>query len=221
MLTRDELEGLIRGGEVDTVLMVFPDLQGRLVGKRTTGRFFLQSVADAGTENCDYLIACDMDNNPVPGYRFTSYAQGYGDMLAKADWHTVRLIPWVPKTAMIMCDLLDVETHELIEVAPRSILQHQVDAAAAMGFLPMVAIFGIFYFLLFLPMQRQKKQTAQMLQNLKKGDIVVTSGGLVGMIVDVNAEDDTIVIKVKPDNVKLQMARSAVASLQNPADAPK
>ena len=88
----------------------------------------------------------------------------------------------------------------------------------ARGFLPMVAIFGIFYFLLFLPMQKQKKQTAQMLQNLKKGDIVVTSGGLVGMIVDIG-NDDTIVIKVKPDNVKLQMARSAVASLQNPNSA--
>ncbi|MFZ4720873.1 MAG: glutamine synthetase, partial [Ilumatobacteraceae bacterium] len=138
-LTRDELEALIRSGDVDTVLMVFPDLQGRLVGKRTTGRFFLQSVADAGTENCDYLIACDMDNNPVPGYRFTSYAQGYGDMLAKADWNTVRLIPWVEKTAMIMCDLLHVESHDLIEVAPRSILQRQVDAAAELGFLPMVA----------------------------------------------------------------------------------
>lgn len=87
-----------------------------------------------------------------------------------------------------------------------------------LGFLPMVAIFGIFYFLLFLPMQKQKKQTAQMLQNLKKGDIVVTSGGLVGMIVDIG-NDDTIVIKVKPDNVKLQMARSAVASLQNPNSA--
>ncbi|MBI4884180.1 MAG: glutamine synthetase [Actinobacteria bacterium] len=138
-LTREQLEQLIRKGDVDTVLMVFPDLQGRLVGKRTTGRFFLQSVADAGTENCDYLIACDMDNNPVPGYRFTSYAQGYGDMLAKADWKTVRLIPWVDKTAMIMCDLLDVESHTLIEVAPRSILQAQVDAAAKIGFLPMVA----------------------------------------------------------------------------------
>ena len=138
-ITRDELEGLIRSGDIDTVLMVFPDLQGRLVGKRTPGRFFLQSVADAGTENCDYLIACDMDNNPVPGYRFTSYEQGYGDMLAKADWNTVRLIPWVEKTALIMCDLLDVESHELIPVAPRSILQHQVDAAAAMGFLPKVA----------------------------------------------------------------------------------
>ncbi|MDP2293422.1 MAG: glutamine synthetase family protein [Actinomycetota bacterium] len=139
MLTRDELETFIRNGQVDTVLMVFPDLQGRLVGKRTTGRFFLQSVADAGTENCDYLIACDMDNNPVPGYRFTSYEQGYGDMLAKADWSTVRLIPWVEKTAMIMCNLLDVDTRELVSVAPRSILQAQVDAAADMGFLPMVA----------------------------------------------------------------------------------
>jgi glutamine synthetase len=139
LLSRDELEELIRSGEIDTVLMVFPDLQGRLVGKRTTGRFFLQSVADAGTENCDYLIACDMDNNPVSGYRFTSYEQGYGDMLARADWNTVRLIPWVEKTAMIMCDLLNVNTGELIEVAPRSILQRQVDEAAAMGLLPMVA----------------------------------------------------------------------------------
>jgi glutamine synthetase len=139
LLSRDELEALIRSGEIDTVLMVFPDLQGRLVGKRTTGRFFLQSVADAGTENCDYLIACDMDNNPVSGYRFTSYEQGYGDMLARADWNTVRLIPWVEKTAMIMCDLLNVNTGELIEVAPRSILQRQVDEAAAMGLLPMVA----------------------------------------------------------------------------------
>ena len=138
-LTRDALTKLIRDGDIDTVLMVFPDLQGRLVGKRTTGRFFLQTVAEDGTENCDYLIACDMDNNPVPGYRFASYAQGYGDMLAKADWNTVRVIPWVEKTAMIMCDLLKVDTHELISVAPRSILRAQVDAAAAMGFLPMVA----------------------------------------------------------------------------------
>ena len=92
-ISRDDLEGLIRNGEIDTVLMVFPDLQGRLVGKRTTGRFFLQSVADAGTENCDYLIACDIDNNPVPGYRFTSYEQGYGDMLAKA----VPATPAAPK----------------------------------------------------------------------------------------------------------------------------
>jgi len=138
-VSRDQLERDIRGGEIDTVLMVFPDLQGRLTGKRTTGRFFLESVAEAGTENCDYLIACDMDNNPVPGYRFASYEQGYGDMLARADWNTVRRIPWVDKTAMIMCDLFDVDTGELVEVAPRTVLRRQEEAAAALGFLPMVA----------------------------------------------------------------------------------
>ncbi len=138
-ISREALEDRIRSGEIDTVLMVFPDLQGRLVGKRTTGRFFLEHVADDGTENCDYLIACDMDNNPVPGYRFTSYEQGYGDMLARADWDTVRLIPWVDKTAMIFCDLYNVSTGALIDVAPRSMLRQQVEAAAAMGFVPMVA----------------------------------------------------------------------------------
>jgi glutamine synthetase len=138
-ISREALEDRIRSGEIDTVLMVFPDLQGRLVGKRTTGRFFLEHVADDGTENCDYLIACDMDNNPVSGYRFTSYDQGYGDMLARADWATVRLIPWVDKTAMIFCDLYNVSTGALIDVAPRSVLKNQVDAAAAMGLLPMVA----------------------------------------------------------------------------------
>lgn len=137
--TRADLEARIRDGSIDTVLMVFPDLQGRLVGKRTTGRFFLDRVADSGTENCDYLIACDMDNNPVPGYRFTSYEQGYGDMLARADWDTVRFIPWVERTAMVMCDLADVDTGELIEVAPRTMLHRQVEAAGEMGFRPMVA----------------------------------------------------------------------------------
>lgn len=138
-VTREELATKIRSGEIDTVVMAFPDLQGRLMGKRTTGRFFLEQVAEGGTENCDYLIACDMDNNPVPGYRFTSYEQGYGDMLATADWDTIRITPWVPKTAMIMCDLYDVDTKELIEVAPRTVLRRQVEAAAALGFLPMVA----------------------------------------------------------------------------------
>ncbi len=77
----------------------------------------------------------------------------------------------------------------------------------------MIAIFAIFYFLLFLPMQRQKKQTAEMLANLKTGDEVISTGGIVGTVVAVNATDDTLVIRVKPDNVKLQMARTAIASL--------
>ncbi len=82
----------------------------------------------------------------------------------------------------------------------------------------MIAIFAIFYFLLFLPMQRQKKQTAEMLSNLKTGDEVVSTGGIVGTVVAVNATDDTLVIRVKPDNVKLQMARTAIASLVTKAE---
>ena len=138
-LTRAELDAAIDDGTVDTVVMAFPDLQGRMVGKRATARFFRERVADGGTENCDYLIACDMEQEPVPGYRFTSYEQGYGDMLARADWDTVRILPWVDRTAMIVCDLYDVDTGELIDVAPRSVLRHQVDAAAELGYLPMVA----------------------------------------------------------------------------------
>jgi glutamine synthetase len=138
-VTREQLEQRIVTGEIDTVLMVFPDLQGRLVGKRTTASFFLDQVADEGTENCDYLIATDIDDNPLPGYRFASYEQGYGDMLARADWSTVRVVPWVAGTAMIICDLFDVASGEPIEVAPRRILQRQVEAAGALGYLPMVA----------------------------------------------------------------------------------
>ena len=81
------------------------------------------------------------------------------------------------------------------------------------GFLPMILIFGIFYFLLFMPMQRQKKQQREMLANLQSGQVVHTTGGIVGTIVSLNAEDDTLVLRVKPDNVKIQMARSAVAGL--------
>ena len=81
-----------------------------------------------------------------------------------------------------------------------------------LGFLPILLIFGIFYFLLFLPMQRQKKQQAKMLSELQNGNTVVTSGGIVGTIVAIDS-DDTLVLRVKPDNVKLQVARSAVSSL--------
>ena len=128
---RYELTELIRSGAIDTVVMAFPDLFGRLVGKRTTGRFFLEHVAEHGTENCDYLIACDIDNNPVPGYRFASYDLGYGDMVARADWDTVRITPWVPKTAMVLCDLFDVDSGAPIAVSPRQVLRSQVERAAA------------------------------------------------------------------------------------------
>ena len=119
-VSAQELADQISVGEIDTVLVAFPDLQGRLIGKRTNARFYLEHVANGeGTENCNYLIATDMDNNPVPGYRYTSYDLGYGDVRAVVDPATIRMVPWVDRTAMVMCDLFDVDTGEPVEVAPR------------------------------------------------------------------------------------------------------
>lgn len=92
-------------------------------------------------------------------------------------------------------------------------LQQQPATNPLFGFLPILLIFAIFYILLFLPMQRQRKQQQKLLAELQPGQVVVTSGGIVGSILSMGGEDDTLVIRVKPDNVKLQIQRSAVASL--------
>ncbi len=92
------------------------------------------------------------------------------------------------------------------------LLQTAAPGSSLLGFLPILLIFGIFYFLLFLPMQRQKKQQKAMLSSLQNGNVVLTSGGIVGTIISIG-EDDTLVLRVKPDNIKLQVARSAVSSL--------
>jgi preprotein translocase subunit YajC len=94
------------------------------------------------------------------------------------------------------------------------LLQAASPNSSLLGFLPILLIFGIFYFLLFMPMQRQKKQQAKMLSELQNGNVVVTSGGIVGTIVAVDG-DDTLVLRVKPDNVKIQVARSSVSSLMS------
>jgi preprotein translocase subunit YajC len=92
------------------------------------------------------------------------------------------------------------------------ILQASAPGGSLLGFLPILLIFGIFYFLLFLPMQRQKKKTQAMLSSLQNGNTVLTSGGIVGTIISIG-DDDTLVLRVKPDNIKLQVARSAVSNL--------
>jgi preprotein translocase subunit YajC len=94
-----------------------------------------------------------------------------------------------------------------------ALLQATQPTNPLLTFLPMILIFGIFYFLLFMPMQRQKKQQREMLAALQNGNIVQTTGGIVGTVVSLNSEDDTLVIRVKPDNIKIQVARSAVAAL--------
>jgi glutamine synthetase len=133
-----ELEQLVRRDEIDTVLTVFPDVQGRLMGKRVVGRHFLQHVAGEGVHACAYLLTVDVEMEPLPGYRFASWATGYQDMKATPDLSTLRRIPWLPKTALVFCDLAT-EEGEPIEVSPRRILQRQVERAARLGYRVMVA----------------------------------------------------------------------------------
>ena len=137
VVSRDELTNLITSGRIDTVVMGFPDRYGRMVGKRASGRFFLDHVADYGTENCDYLLTCDLDDQPEEGFRFSSFDTGYGDMVATADWSTVRVLSWLDRTALVMCDL-ELPNGGAVEVAPRTVLRRQVESARRLGAVPMV-----------------------------------------------------------------------------------
>jgi glutamine synthetase len=136
MLTVDELRDLVARGEIDTVLTVFPDLYGRLVGKRIVGRYFVDEVLGHGMHACDYLLACDMEMDPVPGYRFASWEQGYGDVRCVPDPMTLRRASWpswLERAALVLCDVLEEERDTPVAVAPRTILRHQVERAAAAG----------------------------------------------------------------------------------------
>jgi glutamine synthetase len=132
MLTLETLPHQIQSGDIDTVVVAFPDLQGRPVGKRVTGTFFLDHVLHHGIEVCDYLLACDVDMQPLPGYRFANWETGYGDLNAVVDPHTVRPLPWAPGSALVLCDLLTTDGQP-VEVSPRRILRRQIERAAARG----------------------------------------------------------------------------------------
>src|SRR5438132_1044423 len=132
-LALKQLEQLIRKGEVDTVLTVFPDTFGRLMGKRVVGSYFLDHVADEGAHACIYLFTVDMEMEPLPGFKLTSWERGYGDMKVVPDLGTLRLLPWLAKTALVFCDVYT-EEGEPIEEAPRWVLKRQVERAAAQGF---------------------------------------------------------------------------------------
>jgi glutamine synthetase len=132
-LSADALTSLVTGGKIDTVLVCFPDLQGRLVGKRVTGHFFVDHVLADGIEACNYLLAVDVDMTPLPGYEFAGWEQGYGDFVCRPDLTTLRQIPWLEQTALVLCDLVD-DSGEPIEVSPRRILQRQIERAATAGY---------------------------------------------------------------------------------------
>jgi glutamine synthetase len=137
MLTVDELRAEAESGAVDTVIACFTDMQGRLMGKRLDAEFFLSEL-DAGhtAEGCNYLLALEMEMDPVDGYAIASWERGYGDFGLRPDLDTLRRIPWHEATAMVQCD---VEWHDGTPVAPspRQVLKAQVEKARALGYEPM------------------------------------------------------------------------------------
>ncbi|HEX3582710.1 MAG TPA: glutamine synthetase, partial [Thermoanaerobaculia bacterium] len=123
----DALKRLVTDDEIETVIACFPDMYGRLVGKRIAAKYFIDEVAEQGMHACDYLLACDVDMEPVPGYTFTSWAKGYGDFHPVPDFETMRVASWQKKTALVLCDLD-------VPLAPRSILRKQIARAAEQGY---------------------------------------------------------------------------------------
>ena len=134
MLTLDELRQKVETGEIDTVIIAFPDLYGRLLGKRIAADFFLDSVAAGGMHACDYLLTVDMEMEPVPGYAYANWERGYGDFHCIADMHTLRIASWLDRTALALCDMHDERTHAPVAIAPRNLLKRQIAAAADMGY---------------------------------------------------------------------------------------
>jgi len=137
-LTLESLRTLIEGGQVDTVVLAFTDMQGRLQGKRLHGQYFLDFALEHGTEGCNYLLAVDIDMNTVGGYAISSWERGYGDMEFVPAWDTLRLLPHHPATAMVQCDLVWLD-HAPVVQSPRTILRHQLDRLAERG---LVALAG-------------------------------------------------------------------------------
>ncbi|MEU4491202.1 glutamine synthetase family protein [Streptomyces purpurascens] len=132
-LSVEELHALVAGGEIDTVVLAFPDMQGRLQGKRFAARFFLDEVLQHGTEGCNYLLAVDTEMNTVDGYAMSSWDRGYGDFAMHPDLSTLRRVPWNEGTAMLHADLAWSDGSPVV-AAPRQILRRQLERLAELGY---------------------------------------------------------------------------------------
>ncbi|WP_146344601.1 glutamine synthetase family protein [Phaeobacter marinintestinus] len=138
MLSYETLKTQIADGSVDTILVCMIDMQGRLMGKRFHAEAFLD-IAEGETHCCNYLLATDLDMATPDGYASTSWERGYGDYVMRPDLSTLRPVPWLEGTAMVLCDVLDHHTHEPVPHAPREILKRQIARAEAMGLTPIMA----------------------------------------------------------------------------------
>jgi glutamine synthetase len=138
MLTLDQLRQEIEAGTIDTVVTAFTDMQGRLMGKRIQGQYFLEDVAEHGVEGCNYLLALDMEMDPVPGYEMANWEKGYGDFGIVPDMATLRRIPWLDSSALVLCDVVGHDGSP-VAASPRQVLIEQYERAHRMGYVPMMA----------------------------------------------------------------------------------
>jgi len=138
MLSLDQLRAEAEAGTIDTVVTAFTDMQGRLVGKRIEVSYFLDEVTDHGVEGCNYLLALDMEMDPVPGYELFSWEKGYGDFGIVPDLATLRRIPWLDRTALVICDVVNHDGSPVV-ASPRQILIAQYERALEEGYTPMFA----------------------------------------------------------------------------------
>lgn len=138
MLSLSELGKAAEDGAIDTVVTAFTDMQGRLFGKRIQVEYFLDEVTDHGVEGCNYLLALDMDMEPLPGYEMANWEDGYGDFAIVPDLSTLRVIPWLDRTALVLCDVLNHDGSPVV-ASPRQVLIAQYERAREMGFTPFAA----------------------------------------------------------------------------------
>ncbi|MCD0448111.1 glutamine synthetase family protein [Actinocorallia sp. API 0066] len=131
-VTLEELRVAADTGRIDTVVIAFTDVQGRLQGKRLSARYFLEEVAGHGSEGCNYLLAVDVEMNTVDGYAMSSWERGYGDFVMRPDLSTLRPVPWQEGTALVLADLFWEDGTEVV-ASPRQILRKQLDRLAALG----------------------------------------------------------------------------------------
>ncbi len=146
MLSLDELRGDVEHGAIDTVVVAFTDMQGRLLGKRVHAEFFLEESLEHGIEGCNYLLALEMEMDPVPGYEIASWERGYGDFGIRVDPATLRRITWLEGTALVLGDVVWHDGSP-VRPSPRQVLKAQVERAEALGFTPMFGTELEFYLL--------------------------------------------------------------------------
>jgi glutamine synthetase len=133
-MNANELKTRIEEGEIDTVIVAIPDVFGRLVGKRFTGQFYLESVAEHGTHGCNYLLTVNIEMDPMDGFKLANWEAGFGDFAMRPDTSSIRVLPWQPGAALVICDFVR-DAGDYVLEAPRSVLRRQVDSLAQQGYI--------------------------------------------------------------------------------------